>query len=182
MDLFLTLERNLGKQEVIAEDLGLITPSVEKLVRDSGYPNMKVLEFAFDPNKETGYLPHEYDKNCVVYTGTHDNDTIVSWYKELKEDEREFLEEYLDQKEISYNEISWEMIKLAMMSTANICIIPMQDYLGLGNEARINHPSTSGCNWKWRMKDGDITEELLAKMRKLTRRSFRMDRKAAKKD
>lgn len=181
MDLFWTLERNLGRQEVIAEDLGLMTPSVEKLVRDSGYPNMKVLEFAFEPDKETGYLPHEYDKNCVVYTGTHDNDTVVSWFEKLKDDERAFLDEYLDHKDIPYSEIHWEMIKLAMMSSADTCIIPMQDYLGLGNEARMNHPSTLGCNWKWRMKDEDITEELLMNMRNLTRRSFRMERKAIKK-
>lgn len=179
MDLFWTLERNLGRREVIAEDLGLMTPSVEQLVRDSGYPNMKVLEFAFEPEKETGYLPHEYDKNCVVYTGTHDNDTIVSWYQTLEEDQKAFFQEYMGYEKIPEGEIHWEMIRLAMMSTACICIIPMQDYLGLGNEARMNHPSTLGCNWKWRLKKGDVTEELLEKIRKLTKRSFRMDRKAA---
>ncbi|MDD6573207.1 MAG: 4-alpha-glucanotransferase [Thermoflexaceae bacterium] len=176
MDLFWTLERNLGKREVIAEDLGLMTPSVEQLVRDSGYPNMKVLEFAFEPGKETGYLPHEYDKNCVVYTGTHDNDTIVSWYKDLEKEEKSFLNEYMDNANTPNEEIHWDMIKLAMMSTANVCIIPMQDYLGLGNEARINRPSTLGINWKWRLKDGEITKELMAKIRKLTKRSFRMKR------
>lgn len=176
MDLFWALERNLGRREVIAEDLGLMTPSVEQLVRDSGYPNMKVLEFAFEPGKETGYLPHEYDKNCVVYTGTHDNDTIVSWYQELEDDERQFLNEYMDNADTPDEEIHWDMIRLAMMSTANVCIIPLQDYLGLGNEARMNRPSTLGTNWKWRLKNGQITPELLAEIRKLTKRSFRMDR------
>ncbi|MGN0295367.1 MAG: 4-alpha-glucanotransferase [Lachnospiraceae bacterium] len=175
-DLFWALERNLGRREVIAEDLGLMTPSVEQLVRDSGYPNMKVLEFAFEPGKETGYLPHEYDKNCVVYTGTHDNDTIVSWYQELEDDERQFLNEYMDNADTPAEEIHRDMIRLAMMSTANVCIIPLQDYLGLGNEARMNRPSTLGTNWKWRLKNGQITPELLAEMRKLTKRSFRMDR------
>lgn len=177
MDLFRTLERNLGRREVIAEDLGLMTPSVEQLVRDSGYPNMKVLEFAFEPDKETGYLPHEYDKNCVVYTGTHDNDTVVSWYQELPEDQREFLNEYMDNADTPEQEIHWDMIRLAMMSTANVCMIPMQDYLGLGNEARMNHPSTLGCNWKWRLEEGQLTAELSEKIRNLTRRSFRMDRR-----
>lgn len=181
MDLFRTLERNLGKREVIAEDLGLMTPSVEQLVRDSGYPNMKVLEFAFEPEKETGYLPHEYDKNCVVYTGTHDNDTVVSWYRELPEDQKEFLNEYMENDNTPADEIHWDMIRLAMMSTANICIIPMQDYLGLGNEARMNHPSTLGCNWMWRLKDGEITPDLLEKIRKLTKRSFRMERRMLEK-
>ncbi|MCI7098516.1 MAG: 4-alpha-glucanotransferase [Lachnospiraceae bacterium] len=176
MNLFWALERNLGRREVIAEDLGLMTPSVEQLVRDSGYPNMKVLEFAFEPGKETGYLPHEYDKNCIVYTGTHDNDTIVSWYQELEDDERQFLNEYMDNADTPDEEIHWDMIRLAMMSTANVCIIPLQDYLGLGNEARMNRPSTLGTNWKWRLRNGQITPELLTEIRKLTKRSFRMDR------
>ena len=180
MDLFRTLEYRLGRQEVIAEDLGLMTPTVEQLVKDSGYPNMKVLEFAFEPEKETGYLPHDYDKNCVVYTGTHDNDTIVSWYQTLEKEQLEFLQEYMGSTEASEDGIHWDMIRLAMMSTASVCIIPIQDYLGLGNEARMNHPSTLGCNWKWRLKQGDITPELLAKIRKLAKRSFRMERKAEK--
>lgn len=176
MELFQALERNLGRREVIAEDLGLMTATVEKLVRDSGYPNMKVLEFAFEPDKETGYLPHEYNQNCVVYTGTHDNDTIVSWYKTLPEDQKELLHEYLDREVLSEGEIHWEMIRLAMMSTANLCVIPLQDYMGLGNEARINHPSTLGCNWKWRLREGAVSPKLLAQIKKLTRRSFRTDR------
>lgn len=182
MELFHALETKLGRREVIAEDLGLMTPSVERLVKDSGYPNMKVLEFAFEPEKETGYLPHDYDKNCVVYTGTHDNDTIVSWYQSLDKEQRMFLQEYLNCAESSEDGIHWDMIRLAMMSTAYICIIPMQDYLGLGNEARMNHPSTLGCNWKWRLKDSDITPKLLLKIRKLTKRSFRMDRKEEKQE
>ena len=175
MDLFRTLERKLGKREVIAEDLGLMTPSVEKLVADSGYPNMKVLEFAFEPDEDTGYLPHSYDRNCVVYTGTHDNDTLLSWFGTLTEEQKEFLFEYID-KEVGEEEINWEIIKLAMMSSANLCVIPLQDYLKLGNEARINKPSTLGCNWKWRLKEGQVTDELLKEIKKLTIRSFRTER------
>ena len=175
MDLFRTLERKLGKREVIAEDLGFMTPSVEKLVADSGYPNMKVLEFAFEPDEDTGYLPHSYDRNCVVYTGTHDNDTLLSWFGTLTEEQKEFLFEYID-KEVGEEEINWEIIKLAMMSSANLCVIPLQDYLKLGNEARINKPSTLGCNWKWRLKEGQVTDELLKEIKKLTIRSFRTER------
>lgn len=180
MDLFRTLECRLGRREVIAEDLGLMTPTVEQLVKDSGYPNMKVLEFAFEPEKETGYLPHDYDKNCVVYTGTHDNDTVVSWYETLEPEQLEFLKEYMGQREPSEDGIHWDLIRLAMMSTAAVCIIPMQDYLGLGNEARMNHPSTLGCNWKWRLTKDEIRPELLEKICQLTKRSFRMERKAEK--
>ena len=175
MDLFRTLERKLGKREVIAEDLGFMTPSVEKLVADSGYPNMKVLEFAFEPDEDTGYLPHSYDRNCVVYTGTHDNDTLLSWFGTLTEEQKEFIFEYID-KEVGEEEINWEIIKLAMMSSANLCVIPLQDYLKLGNEARINKPSTLGCNWKWRLKEGQVTDELLKEIKKLTIRSFRTER------
>ena len=180
MDLFRTLESRLGRRVVIAEDLGLMTPTVEQLVKDSGYPNMKVLEFAFEPEKETGYLPHDYDKNCVVYTGTHDNDTVVSWYETLEPEQLEFLKEYMGQREPSEDGIHWDLIRLAMMSTAAVCIIPMQDYLGLGNEARMNHPSTLGCNWKWRLTKDEIRPELLEKICQLTKRSFRMERKAEK--
>lgn len=173
MELFSTLEKKLGKREVIAEDLGLMTPSVEKLVADSGYPNMKVLEFAFEPDKDTGYLPHDYDKNCVVYTGTHDNDTIRSWYDTLPKKNKLFLHTYMNNADTPAGEMNWEMIRLAMMSAANTCIIPLQDYLGLGSEARINHPSTLGCNWKWRLQEGQITPELLKKIKQLTEISFR---------
>ena len=175
MDLFRTLEWRLGKKDVIAEDLGLMTPSVEQLVKDSGYPNMKVLEFAFEPDEDTGYLPHSYPKNCVVYTGTHDNDTIVSWYEELTPEQKEWLLEYVNDGKPLTRPINWEMIRLAMMSSANIAITPIQDYLGLDTSARMNHPSTLGSNWKWRMTGTELTEELVKEIRRLTRISFRME-------
>lgn len=180
MELFRVLERKLGRREVIAEDLGLMTPTVEQLVADSGYPNMKVLQFAFDPEEDSGYLPHDYDKNCVVYTGTHDNDTIVSWYQKLTKKQKNFLHEYMDNSDTPAEEIHWDMIRLAMMSTADLCIIPMQDYLGLGNEARINFPSTLGSNWKWRLGKGQFTTDLIKRIRKLTKISFRASQAAAK--
>lgn len=173
MELFRALENRFGKREVIAEDLGLMTPTVEQLVRESGYPNMKVLEFAFDEKVDTTYLPHSYDKNCVVYTGTHDNDTVRSWYHQMSGKQKRFLSAYLNRQEIPEEEISWELIRLAMMSTADLCIIPLPDYLGLGGEGRINHPSTVGCNWKWRLTEDQITPELLKRIRELTKISFR---------
>ena len=174
MDLFHALEARLGHQEVIAEDLGYITKSVEKLVADSGYPNMKVLEFGFDPREPADYLPHTYEKNCVVYTGTHDNETVASWYRNLPKNHKKFLHRYMNNSNTTAEEIHWDMVRLAMMSTANLCIIPLQDYMGLGEEARINHPSTLGCNWRWRLIKGQVTPQLLKQILELTEISARL--------
>lgn len=175
IELFRTLEEALGRQDVIAEDLGFMTASVEQLVQDTGYPNMKVLEFAFDPKDGTDYLPHTYDKNCVVYTGTHDNEMVCSWYRTLPKSQKKFLCKYMNREAISEEEISFELIRMGMMSVADTCIIPIQDYLGLGNEARINHPSTLGNNWKWRLTEHQLTKELQKKIRDLTAISFRLN-------
>lgn len=174
MELFTTLQNRLGPKDIIAEDLGLQTPSVHKLLEDSGYPGMKVLEFAFDPEEETGYLPHCYDKNCVVYTGTHDNETLVQWYKGLDEESRAFADEYLDNADTPEEEKYWGFVRLAMMSAADTCIIPLQDYLGLDKAARINKPSTLGGNWVWRMDGETLTEEVTDRIYRLTRISFRL--------
>lgn len=169
IELFEVLKRELGDRPIIAEDLGYLTPSVIKLVKDSGYPGMKVLEFAFDSREESDYLPHNYTKNCVVYTGTHDNQTLKAWFYELSEEDRKLAMDYVNlygRDEEAYN---WEFIRLAMGSVANLAVIPIQDYLGLGAEARINRPSTLGGNWSWRLLKGEITEELIRKMRKLAK-------------
>ena len=147
IELFETMKRKLGKKRVIAENLGFLTDSVVKLLEDTGYPGMKVLQFAFDANGESIYLPHNYDHNCVVYTGTHDNETTAGWITTRTEQDREFLERYLNRKRDE--DLCWELIRTAAASVADIAIIPMQDYLALGNEARINTPSTLGDNWKW---------------------------------
>ncbi len=163
MDLFQAVLQALGKKEVIAEDLGFVTDSVKKLVSDSGFPNMKVLEFAFD-SRDTGnrsdYLPHNYNENCVAYTGTHDNQTITSWFDSITDEEQEMARDYLNDYTTPASELYKIFIRLIMESNANTCIIPMQDYLGLDDSARMNTPSTVGENWKWRMKDDDISEEL----------------------
>ena len=163
-----TVKKELGDANIIAEDLGYLTESVMKLVEDTGYPGMKVLQFAFDSREESNYLPHNYDKNCVVYTGTHDNETLAGWYRELKKEDKKFALRYMGRKKLSVNEAVWEIIRLAQSSVADTCIIPIQDYLCLGNEARINHPSTLGGNWIWRLHRDEISKKLVKKIRRMT--------------
>ena len=154
--------------------MGFLTDTVVKLLEDSGYPGMKVLEFAFDPREETDYLPHSYDRNCVVYTGTHDNETLVQWYKGLDEESKAFAMEYMNNAGTPDEEKYWDFVRLAMMSSANTCITPLQDYLGLDKEARINKPSTLGGNWEWRMDADMLSEEMVEKIYRLTRISSRL--------
>ncbi len=171
MKLFSAVEKSLGRKKVIAEDLGFMTETVRQLVKDSGFPNMKVLEFAFD-SRDTGsrndYLPHNYNENCVVYTGTHDNQTIASWFKTISEEERKMAREYLCDKYTPDSELYKSFIALIMRSRAELCVIPMQDWLGLDDAARMNTPSTIGNNWKWKMSKSVLTAELSEKIRKLT--------------
>lgn len=174
IDLFNVVRKQLGDLDIIAEDLGFLTDTVLKLVKDTGYPGMKVLQFAFDSREESDYLPHNYSNNCVVYTGTHDNNTICGWYEELSEKDRLFANEYLDNADSGMDKLNWDYIRLAMGSVANLCIIPVQDYLGLGKEARINTPATLGTNWKWRMSEGAFSKELLKKIYKLTKMFYRL--------
>lgn len=165
--LFEAMKSRFGEPDIIAEDLGYLTPSVLELVERTGFPGMKVLEFAFDDFGESAYLPHKYSRNCVVYTGTHDNMTLQGWYGELDEDARKFAVDYLGNERTPRGEIHWDYIRLALQSVARIAVIPVQDYLGLGNQARTNEPSTLGKNWRWRMTGDDITEELIEKCRRL---------------
>jgi 4-alpha-glucanotransferase len=168
IDFFRHLNKRLGNVPIIAEDLGFVTDSVRQLVREAGYPGMKVLEFAFDSREQSDYMPHTYDKNCVVYTGTHDNDTIQGWYRSIPEEDRQLSVEYMGNEKTDWADIHWDFIRLALSSVADLAVIPIQDYLGLGTEARINQPSTLGSNWKWRLPRGGIPEELLEKMNRLT--------------
>lgn len=166
-DIFDTMKKKLGKKAVIAEDLGFLTKSVIRLVKKSGYPGMKILQFAFDSREESDYLPHNYDKNCVVYTGTHDNDTTLGWYRSLNRRDRGFANRYLAIK--SSREVPEVFIRAALSSVADTCVIPMQDYLELGAEARMNTPSTLGANWKWRMTRDQLSEELAERLHKLAK-------------
>lgn len=160
-DLFKEMKEKLGDKHVIAEDLGFLTKSVIRLLKRTGYPGMKVLQFAFDASGESNYLPHNYDKNCVVYTGTHDNDTTPGWYAEMPANDKKFAKQYLNFKGNKSCELHF--IRAALASVAETAIIPMQDYIGAGSEARINHPSTIGANWKWRMKNTVLSNSALSK-------------------
>ncbi|MBP8714253.1 MAG: 4-alpha-glucanotransferase [Lachnospiraceae bacterium] len=166
-DLFRTMKEKLGPRRVIAEDLGFLTPSVIKLVKKTGYPGMKILQFAFDSREESDYLPHNYGRNSIVYTGTHDNNTTCGWYYDMNRADRSFAREYLGIK--NGNMIVPALIRTALSCVADTAIIPVQDYLGLGKEARINFPSTLGDNWKWRMLNGQCTPELAKDIHEMTR-------------
>ena len=148
----------------IAEDLGFLTPGVEQLLRDSGFPGMKVLEFAFDSREPSNYLPHTYTPNCVCYVGTHDNETLMQWYEGGNRDDVAYAGLYLGLNE--EEGVNWGVIRGGMSSVAQLFVAQMQDYLGLGAEARMNVPGTSQGNWRWRMLPGAATPELAAKIRK----------------
>lgn len=179
---FKAVNKALGKKDIIAEDLGFLTPSVCKLLKDSGYPGMKILEFAFD-SRDTGsnYLPHCYPARCVAYTGTHDNDTVQGWMESAPKKDVSFAKAYLRlSKREGYH---WGMLRSIWASPADLAVAQFQDLLGLGKEARMNIPSTLGKNWRWRTLPGTFDE-------KLSRRLFREmkvyqrlpKRKAARKD
>lgn len=142
-----------GALPIIVEDMGFITESVVKLVRESGFPSMKVLEFAFDSDCSNMYLPHNYTKNCVAYTGTHDNAPLKGWIEGLSDEKRLYMIRYLGAEHTPYGELHWDCIRTVLSSVADTVIIPMQDYLGLGMEARINEPGTESGDWRWRMAE-----------------------------
>ena len=219
--LFEAIEKAVGKIPIIAEDLGYITDTVRKLVKDTGFPNMKVLQFAFDSRDSSGpkdYLPYNYPNNCVVYTGTHDNETLCGWLTSITEEELRYVADYIGDVPFSTTIAQWHkerpmassdgqcdkerplastdgqcdkerpmastnaqcmkpalerickgLIRAAHSSVADYCIIPLQDYLCLGNEARINTPSTTGDNWKWRYEQGVLTEELATEIADFTK-------------
>ena len=126
------------------------------------------MEFAFDSREKSDYMPHNYERNCVVYTGTHDNDTIKGWYQSIVPADRQLSIDYMGNEKTELKDIHWDFIRLALSSVAQLAIIPIQDYLGLDTEGRMNQPSTIGNNWKWRLLPGEITEELLNKIDQFT--------------
>jgi len=158
--LFKTVKKHLGDLPILAEDLGVITPDVEELRDQFNFPGMKVLQFAFGKEMETKFLPHNFVPNCVVYTGTHDNDTTKGYFEKEKNNDGDIFEHV--QKYLNYfgEDIVTEMIRAAYSSVANIVIIPMQDILNLGGEARMNFPSTLGGNWSWRFTWDQVNENL----------------------
>jgi len=160
--LFSTLNKYLGELPILAEDLGVITPPVEALRDKFGFPGMKVLQFAFGTKMETKFLPHNFIPNCVVYTGTHDNDTTRSYFEKekLNKDKNDIYEHVQVYLNYFGDDILSELIRVAYASVANIVIIPLQDVLKLGTEARMNFPSTTGGNWAWRFTWDQIDENL----------------------
>lgn len=147
MDFFNAVGQELGDMDVIAEDLGLDSQSVRELLRATGYPGMKVLQFAFSPDGKSAHLPHNFERGCVVYTGTHDNDTTAGWLAAAPEAERDFAAKYLPGEGV------WDFIRCAYASVADTAIIPMQDFLGLASGHRMNIPSTPSGNWRWRLAE-----------------------------
>lgn len=166
---FQKVREALGDRQVIAEDLGFLTPSVIRLVQESGYPGMKILEFAFDSREESDYLPHRWPKNCVAYTGTHDNQTLKAWFSELSREDKKFALDYMNLNGREPDDWNEYAIRMAFASTADTVIIPFQDWRGLGKEARINQPATLGGNWQWRMDKKMFDKKLAAKMLHITK-------------
>lgn len=166
-ELFDAVEAALGKPDIIAEDLGFIDDGVRDLMRKTGFPGMKVLQFAFDSRESSDYLPHNYDRNCVVYIGTHDNDTLAGWFENADGRDIEFAKKYL---RLSVDEGFVDgVIRSAMASVGETVILTMQDLLGLGSEARMNVPSVPFGNWSWRALESDFTSELSEKLFEITK-------------
>ncbi|AEF80933.1 4-alpha-glucanotransferase [Leadbettera azotonutricia] len=161
------VNKQLPGAAIIAEDLGYLTPEVKALLKASGYPGMKVLQFAFDSRESGDYMPHSYIRNCVVYTGTHDNTTSMDWFKSAPPEDAKLALDYFGLK--SSKDGNWAYIRTALSCVADLAVIPLQDYLGLGKQGRMNAPSTlGGNNWCWRLLPGQIESELAVKIKRIT--------------
>ncbi|MDP4120672.1 MAG: 4-alpha-glucanotransferase, partial [Bacillota bacterium] len=179
---FELMKKKLGDIPIIAEDLGLLTPGVIKLLKDSGYPGMKILEFAFGGGSDNSHLPYNYNNNSIVYSGTHDNETIMGWFETARPKAVEHAVKYCHlTKDEGYN---WGIIRTAYESVCDYAIIQMQDILALDNSARFNTPSTLGGNWVWRMCENALTKELSNKLKDLAKTYGRLEenKKMAKND
>jgi 4-alpha-glucanotransferase len=170
--LFVRLQEEFPVLPIIAEDLGVITPEVERLRQDFNFPGMKVLQFAFDSGPDNPYLPHNYEADCVVYTGTHDNNTTLGWWRGLSAGQRRSVAEYLVRKN---PDMPWDLISLAETSAAGLCILPCQDILGLDEKSRFNTPGKPWDNWTWRLCSDQLTPALEKRLRDLCRASGRVD-------
>jgi 4-alpha-glucanotransferase len=186
-EFFARVKQVFGKLPFIAEDLGMITPEVHALRDRWELPGMRVLQFAFgNESQDDIFKPYNFIPNCVVYTGTHDNDTTVGWFHskpgqsntlnlEQSQAEREFARRYVRS---NGREIHWDFITVAISSVANMAIYPMQDVLGLGSESRMNTPATTRNNWTWRFQEGDLKSELSSKLYELVRTYGRARRRS----
>ncbi len=176
MDLFKALKAAIGELKIIAEDLGNNTPENEALLAESGFPGMKVLQYGFT-SWDSYYVNHRHTNNCVVYTGTHDNTPTRAWVEEINDGERDFCRRYINSMNSDYGQLVWDIIREAYRSVADLCIIPLQDYLCFGREARLNTPGTSEGNWEWRLRPNFLSNELKMSIRGLTELYSRIPKK-----
>lgn len=170
MSLFEAMYEHFGSRElpIIAEDLGVITDEVRALMKETGFPGMKILQFAFDSGPANAYLPHNFTStNCICYTGTHDNDTLRHWFENLPGWQRGYIYDYMSRSDTDWKFMTALIIKLAMGTIADTVIIPVTDYLECGEEGRINQPGKTGSNWQWRMKEGAFTEKKKDSIRRI---------------
>ena len=173
MKLIRAIQKNCPDTEFIAEDLGFLTPEVQQMVQESGFPGMKVLEFAFDPREPSNYLPHKYEENCICYTGTHDNETLVQWCEGLDANSDAYARDYLHIG--PEDDLAGAIIEAGMQSKAQLFVMQMQDYLRLGKEARMNEPGKLlPSNWRWRMLPGAANDALAEKIAGLTEQAKRV--------
>ncbi len=179
--LFKALEEKLGDLNIIAEDLGNNTPENQALLEESGFPGMKVLQYGFT-SWDSCYVNHRHVNNCVVYTGTHDNTPTMAWVQEINDGERDFCRRYINSMNTDYGGLVWDIIREAYRSVADLSIIPLQDYLCMGREARLNTPGTSEGNWEWRLRPNFLSEELKQSIRRLTETYSRMPKTEENKD
>jgi 4-alpha-glucanotransferase len=169
MDFFNTVKAKLGDLDCIAEDLGISTKRNRKLLKDAGFPGMKVLQFAFDITESSFYLPYCHIQNCVVYTGTHDNTTILDWISNASDHDRDYVRRYIHSENTDYGAFVWDFIREAFRSVADTCIVPLQDFLVKGKEARINTPGEAGNNWQWRLRPNFLSSDLARSIYGLTK-------------
>ncbi|MCX8070876.1 MAG: 4-alpha-glucanotransferase [Candidatus Binatia bacterium] len=178
-DFLLALNKTLGQLPLVAEDLGAVTPEVDALREQFDLPGMKVLQFAFSSDASNRFLPHNYTANFIVYTGTHDNDTTVGWFRSAPPAERRYARRYLGR---SGRDIAWDLIRLGMGSVADTFIVPAQDLLSLGSEARMNYPGRAEGNWRWRLEPGQLTDAVWQRLRSLSELYGRLATSTAKSD
>ena len=171
IELFRRIEKELGSLDIVAEDLGFNTENLEKLVRETGFPNMKILQFGFNHREENNHMVHQFKENMLAYTGTHDNQTIMGWFKEAGIEDKEYVEEYFKLDKIEgYN---WGIIRGLWASVARLTIVPLQDILGLDNRARMNTPASLGGNWTWRYRESMLKDRLARKLKDVTKLYWR---------
>lgn len=178
---FDSVARHLGQVPIVAEDLGLITDGVVQLIEHYGFPGMAILQFGFDSGPHAKFLPHNYEKNLVAYSGTHDNDSVLGWYynfnstqsAETERKARDYAEDYLALDRYAEDEKQWAFSRALYQSVANVVVLPVQDILGLGSESRMNTPGTSRGNWVWRLQRGQLTDAHIDRLAKLTFESGR---------